>query len=87
MYAPKGEIGWVAYFDENGCQDFLMTSKAGDRKYFYLYKIENNKAVRLDRATDPRALEEKYIYSKQAEKPHRKRSSATQSKKAAKEAL
>lgn len=75
MYAPKGEIGWVAYFDEDGCQDFLLTSKAGDRKYFYLYKIENDKAVRLERSTDPTSLEEKYIYTKKAEKPHRKKSS------------
>lgn len=83
MDAPRGEIGWTAYFDESGCQDFLMTTKSGDRRYYYLYKIENDKAIRLERSTDPTQLEAKYIYpkDKQTSPSRRRRSSATQSKK------
>ncbi len=57
---PKGERGWVSYYDPNGELLFIMTSKENDRSWYFLYKIEAGKMVKLGKAHTPPELEEKY---------------------------
>lgn len=57
---PKGEIGWVCYYDVNGKPVFILTSKP-IRDCFYLYEVlSDGKLHRLGRAKTPPELEEKY---------------------------
>ena len=57
---PKGERGWVSYYDPNGELLFIMTSKENDRSWYFLYKIENGKMVKLGKAHTPPELEKQY---------------------------
>lgn len=57
---PKGERGWVSYYNPSGELLFIMTSKENDRSWYFLYKIENGKMVKLGKAHTPPELEEKY---------------------------
>ena len=57
---PKGERGWVSYYDPDGQLLFIMTSKEHDRNWYFLYKIEDGKMVKLGKAHTPPELEERY---------------------------
>lgn len=57
---PKGERGWVSYYDPAGGLLFILTSKENDRSWYFLYKIEDGKMKKLGRARTPPELEEKY---------------------------
>ena len=57
---PKGERGWVSYYDTAGNLLFIMTSKENDRSWYFLYKIEDGKMKKLGKARTPPELEEKY---------------------------
>ena len=52
---PKNEICWVGYYDELGNLRYVVTSK-NVRDIYYLYKINNDSAVRLGKAKDPTKL-------------------------------
>lgn len=57
---PKNEIVWVKHLSGN--EIYYITSKA-TRECYYIYKIENNRAVKLEQSKLPLILEEKYIKS------------------------
>lgn len=57
---PRTERIWVQYTVSNG-NVYYITSKENDRSYYFLYKMENNKAVKLGKAKSPLDLESKYI--------------------------
>lgn len=57
---PKTEIIWVQHTTGDG-SIYYITSKENDRNYYFLYKMENGKAVKLGRALSPLDLENKYI--------------------------
>ena len=59
---PKTERIWVERTTEKG-EVYNITSKEA-RDYYFLYKMENNKAVKLGKAKSPSYLEEKYIGDK-----------------------
>lgn len=56
---PKTERIWVKRITEKG-ETYYITSK-DTRDYYFLYKMENDKAVKLGKAKSPLELEEKYI--------------------------
>lgn len=56
---PKSETIWLKRIAQNG-DIYYITSKE-IRDCYYLYKMENNKAVKIGKATTPPELEKKYI--------------------------
>lgn len=56
---PKSEIIWLKRLAQNG-DTYYITSKE-TRDCYYLYKMENNKAIKLGKAATPIELEKKYI--------------------------
>lgn len=56
---PKTERIWVKRITEKG-ETYYITSK-DTRDYYFLYKMENDKAVKLGKAKSPLELEQKYI--------------------------
>jgi len=56
---PKGEIPWVAYYDEHGNFKRLLTSKAS-RDFYYLYEVTEGELTKLGRSRNPKELEETY---------------------------
>ncbi len=56
---PSTERVWVTLRASNG-EIFYITSKEA-RDFYFLYKEENGKAVKLGKAKSPFELEEKYI--------------------------
>lgn len=56
---PKTERIWVKCITEKG-ETYYITSK-DTRDYYFLYKMENDKAVKLGKAKSPLELEQKYI--------------------------
>lgn len=56
---PKTERIWVKRITEKG-ETYYITSK-DTRDYYFLYKMEKDKAVKLGKAKSPLELEQKYI--------------------------
>lgn len=56
---PKGEFVWVQYYDKNGDQVGIMTTKPA-RDCYYLYGVENGEFVKLGKSASPLELETKY---------------------------
>ena len=56
---PKTERIWETRLTGDG-RKFYVTSKES-RDYYFLYKEENGKAVKLGKAKTPLELEKKYI--------------------------
>ena len=56
---PKTERIWVKRITEKG-ETYYITSK-DTRDYYFLYKMEKDKAVKLGKAKSPLELELKYI--------------------------
>ena len=57
---PQSEIVWVERISKIG-ESYYITSKADNRKLYYLYKLDGDKAVKIGKAKSPIELEEKYI--------------------------
>lgn len=57
---PKSETIWVTSRTERG-DIFYTTAKTNDRGMYFIYKLENGKAVKLGKSKSPTALAEKYI--------------------------
>lgn len=55
----KTERIWVKRITEKG-ETYYITSK-DTRDYYFLYKMEGDKAVKLGKAKSPLELEQKYI--------------------------
>lgn len=49
---PKTERIWLKETKENG-DVYYITSKANDRSYYFLYKMQEGKAVKLKRGNSP----------------------------------
>ena len=56
---PKTERIWVKRITEKG-ETYYITSK-DTRDYYFLYKMDGDKAVKLGKAKSPLELEQKYI--------------------------
>lgn len=56
---PKTERIWVKRITEKG-DTYYITSK-DTRDYYFLYKMDGDKAVKLGKAKSPLELEQKYI--------------------------
>lgn len=56
---PKTERIWVKRITEKG-ETYYITSK-DTRDYYFLYKMDGEKAVKLGKAKSPLELEQKYI--------------------------
>lgn len=59
---PKTEKRWVKRTTIKG-EVFYITSKENDRSYYFIYKMEGDKAVKLGKSKSPVELEGKYIGS------------------------
>lgn len=57
---PKTERIWVQRTTGDGSV-YYITSKDNDRSYYFLYKMNDDKAVKLGKAKSPLDLESKYI--------------------------
>lgn len=56
---PKTERIWVKRITEKG-ETYYITSK-DTRDYYFLYKMDGDKAVKLGKAKSPLELEQKHI--------------------------
>lgn len=56
---PKTERIWVKRITEKG-ETYYITSK-DTRDYYFLYKMDGDKAVKLGKAKSPLELKQKYI--------------------------
>lgn len=56
---PKTERIWVKRITEKG-ETYYITSK-DTRDYYFLYKMDGDKAIKLGKAKSPLELEQKYI--------------------------
>lgn len=59
----KTEKIWKEIITYNGIV-YYITSKENNRSYYFLYKINNNNAIKLGKAKSPSDLEDKYINKK-----------------------
>lgn len=57
---PKTEQIWIKRTTLKG-EIFYITSKESNRSYYFLYKMEEDKAVKLGKSKSPVELERKYI--------------------------
>ena len=58
---PKGEKGWVRYYNRAGEPIFLLTGRENSRDWYYLYEIADGGILKkLGRAHTPSELEEKF---------------------------
>lgn len=57
---PSSEKIWSKIVLLSG-QIFFITSKQNDRSVYYLYELRNGKAVRIDKDSNPRIMEERII--------------------------
>ena len=55
---PKNETIWVRYHFDSG--EYYITSKE-TREFYFLYKFDGKKAVKLGKAKNPQDLEEKFL--------------------------
>jgi len=56
---PSGEIIFVKRTTTNG--DIYYITAKPLRDMYYLYKVENNKAIKLGKDKNPRTLESQFI--------------------------
>lgn len=56
---PSNEIVWMKRTAQNG-DEFWITSKE-IRDCYFIYKINDGKAIKLGKSVNPTTLEEKYI--------------------------
>lgn len=56
---PNNEIIWVTITDDLG-DEYVITSKS-DRNIYYLYRLEQEKAVKLGKGDNPLELEKNFI--------------------------
>jgi hypothetical protein len=56
---PSNEIIWVTITDDLG-DEYVITSKS-DRNIYYLYRLEQEKAVKLGKGDNPLELEKNFI--------------------------
>lgn len=56
---PNNETIWVEITDDLG-DEYVITSKS-DRGVYYIYRLENGKAVKLGSGENPLKLEDKFI--------------------------
>lgn len=56
---PSTETIWVTITDDLG-DEYFITSKL-DRNTYYLYRLENNKAIKLGKNENPLELENQFI--------------------------
>ncbi len=56
---PKSEKSMTKRLDNKGNVYYITTNAT--RESYFLYKIENNKAIKLGKASTPTELEKKYI--------------------------
>ena len=67
---PRGERGWVGYYNKNGTLLFLITSKTNSRETYFLYENQDGKLVKLGKGLDPMKLCEKYnVYGRIRDEP------------------
>lgn len=58
---PPGEQIWTTYYKHDEPR-YIVTSKIGNREYYFLYPIENGvRGKRLGKAHSPIELEETYL--------------------------
>ena len=57
---PKNEQIWEIKTTRSG-EVYYITSKDNSLDYYFLYKMDNNRAVKLGKAKIPTELERKYI--------------------------
>ena len=58
---PKGEIIWLSWYNKNNDDvSYIITSKPS-REFYYLYKIDDGKLVKLSKGVSPLDLESKFI--------------------------
>ena len=57
---PKGEKGWVSYYNRSGKLIFIMTSKENSRDWYFLYEVDGDKLKKLGKARTPPELEDRY---------------------------
>jgi len=57
---PKSEKIWVTQTMSDGTV-YYTTSKENDRSMYFLYRLENDTAVRIGKSRSPSELEQKYI--------------------------
>lgn len=66
---PKGEHGWVGYYDKKGTLLFLITSKTNNRDTYFLYENQDGKFIKLGKGDDPSKLCEKHnVYGRMKDK-------------------
>lgn len=56
----KGEKIWVSYYNQEHELIFLITSKEGNRDYYFLYECVNCELKRLGKARSPLEFEERF---------------------------
>lgn len=62
MTVPKGEVVWVTYYDMDHKIRFIITSKANDRSYYYIYLVDREGHMKkLGKSSSPQELAEKYV--------------------------
>lgn len=57
---PSSEKIWSKTVLLSG-QTFFITSKSNDRSIYFLYELRDGKAVRIDKDSNPRIMEERTI--------------------------
>lgn len=60
---PKTERVWMERITESG-ETYYITSKDGNREYYFLYQYDGTKCIKLGKAKTPIELETKFIKQK-----------------------
>ena len=58
---PKGETVWVRYHTQDGILKYIVTTKNGDRSFYYLYELCDSGFKKLGKSKSPMDLERKYV--------------------------
>lgn len=61
---PKGEIIRETYFNEQGILQYIVTIKIGVSNSFQLYKVEDGKETKIDKADSPNEFKDKIVFWK-----------------------
>lgn len=56
----SGEKAVVTECNSNGEVQYVITTKQNDTSWYYLYKFENDKLIKMGRAKTPPELEEQF---------------------------
>lgn len=60
---PKGERLWVKYYNHKNDLMFILTSKEGNRDFYFLYELVDGDYKKLGKAHSPLEIEEKHNVS------------------------